>query len=589
MSNLLIQLPAEYTSAGGEYSYVLSSDGQHIQRSGQAAASLLPGSGRASQITAVIPAARLSWHAVSLPPGLQLRSRRHQQRVRAVLDGLLEEKLLDDSSQLHLALDADAEAGQTSWVATCDKAWLQAHLQALEAAGHAVSRIAPQLWPASTPQLLLSGDADQAQLTVTGLEQKTSLARIPLQADAALLQALLSQLPPDLPVLAEPQHTRAAEALQRPVSIYTQAQQLLAASQYRGDLAQFDLDLGGSTRLRRRLLDAWQSFAKAPQWRAARWAAGIALLAQLLGLNAWAFKENRAIAQRQQQAKQVLQTTFPPCAGRRRCARADAARAGAAAQQLRRALQQRRGSPAGRQCCHQRRAERQCTAVPGQAVAHLGPEPYARGTDRCAAKPASHRLPAQPRRRRSAAFLQAQVQPAMKQPNAIQTALAPLRQHWNALAQREQNLVLLAGSVVLLALLWWVALAPALNSLRTAPARHAAADRELQAMLQMQAQAELLRQQPQSSSADAKTLLEQSVAAELGANAKLQWLGQRAQITLTQAPAPALARWLSQARDNSHAAVAEMKLNRQTAGNAGDATTRWSGSLLLDLPGSAAQ
>ena len=32
-----------------------------------------------------------------------------------------------------------------------------------------------------------------------------------------------------------------------------------------------------------------------------------------------------------------------------------------------------------------------------------------------------------------------------------------------------------------------------------------------------------------------------------------------------------------------------MKLNRQTAGNAGDATTRWSGSLLLDLPGSAAQ
>ena len=144
MSNLLIQLPAEYTSAGGEYSYVLSSDGQHIQRSGQAAASLLPGSGRASQITAVIPAARLSWHAVSLPPGLQLRSRRHQQRVRAVLDGLLEEKLLDDSSQLHLALDADAEAGQTSWVATCDKAWLQAHLQALEAAGHAVS-IAPAM------------------------------------------------------------------------------------------------------------------------------------------------------------------------------------------------------------------------------------------------------------------------------------------------------------------------------------------------------------------------------------------------------------------------------------------------------------
>ena len=61
----------------------------------------------------------------------------------------------------------------------------------------------------------------------------------------------------------------------------------------------------------RRLLDAWQSFAKAPQWRAARWATGIAIVAQLIGLNAWAFKENRSIAERQQQAKQVLQTTFP--------------------------------------------------------------------------------------------------------------------------------------------------------------------------------------------------------------------------------------------------------------------------------------
>ena len=177
----------------------------------------------------------------------------------------------------------------------------------------------------------------------------------------------------------------------------------------------------------------------------------------------------------------------------------------------------------------------------------------------------------------------------MKQPNALNTAIAPLRQRWSALPQREQNLVLLAVSVVALALLWWVALAPALQSLRTAPARHAAADRELQTMLQMQAQAELLRQQPQSSSADSKAQLEQSVTAELGSTAKLQWLGQRAQVTLTNTPAPALARWLSQARDNSHAAVAEMKLNRQAGATDADASVRWSGNLLLDLPDNAAQ
>ena len=130
----------------------------------------------------------------------------------------------------------------------------------------------------------------------------------------------------------------------------------------------------------------------------------------------------------------------------------------------------------------------------------------------------------------------------MSPQNNLKTALAPLQQRWNALAQREQNLVLLAGSLVLLAIVWWFAVAPALHSLRTAPARQAAAESQLQTMLQMQAQAELLRQQPQGNQADIRNLLEQSVKNELAASAQLQWLGNRAQVTLTNAPAPALAR-----------------------------------------------
>ena len=148
--------------------------------------------------------------------------------------------------------------------------------------------------------------------------------------------------------------------------------------------------------------------------------------------------------------------------------------------------------------------------------------------------------------------------------------------------------MLLAASVVLLALLWWLALAPAVHSLRTAPARHAAAELELQNMLQMQAQAELLRQKPQGNSADARMQLEQSLKTELGSSAQLQWLGNRAQVSLSNAAAPALARWLAQVRDNSHASVAEMKLNRNPGESFdGAAVTRWSGNLLLDLPGNA--
>ena len=104
MSTLLIQLSAEHATAGTQYHYIVSDDGQRSSSDGLASLSLLPTTGRASQVTAVIPAAQLSWHAITLPPGLNVQSRRQQTRIRAVLDGLLEEKLLDDPAQLEAAL-----------------------------------------------------------------------------------------------------------------------------------------------------------------------------------------------------------------------------------------------------------------------------------------------------------------------------------------------------------------------------------------------------------------------------------------------------------------------------------------------------
>ena len=311
MSTLLLLLPAGLASAASEYLYVESSDGTQAERSGQAVATLLPAAGRAGQIVAVVAHQQLSWHQITLPPGLNLHSRRQQARVRAVLDGLLEEKLLDDPSQLHLALQPNAAAGKSCWVAACNKQWLQNHLQALEASGHPASRIAPEMPPSANPQLWATGEAHNPWLWATGLDENTSLAALPMHGNTPALQALLSKLPAELPVQAEPQLARAAEALQRPVALLTPAQRLFTAIAQPWDLAQFELDLGSNTRLRRRLLDAWQAFFKAPQWRAARWAALIAVVAQLIGLNAWAWKENKDIAQRQQLTKQTLQETFP--------------------------------------------------------------------------------------------------------------------------------------------------------------------------------------------------------------------------------------------------------------------------------------
>ena len=55
----------------------------------------------------------------------------------------------------------------------------------------------------------------------------------------------------------------------------------------------------------------------------------------------------------------------------------------------------------------------------------------------------------------------------MKTPPLLQT-------RWAALQPREKTLVLASAVLVLAALLWWLALAPALKTLRAAPQQHQA-------------------------------------------------------------------------------------------------------------------
>lgn len=164
---------------------------------------------------------------------------------------------------------------------------------------------------------------------------------------------------------------------------------------------------------------------------------------------------------------------------------------------------------------------------------------------------------------------------------------ATLRTRWKALAPREQNLVLAAGAVVGLALLWWVALAPALQTLRGAPARHAALDAQLQHMQALQAEALQLQSAPATRPADARRSLQTSLAQQLGSTAQIQFAGDRATVTLKGASADALAPWLAQARSNAHAAPTEARLARSPAPVV-NGVPRWDGSLVLVLPPSDA-
>ena len=152
---------------------------------------------------------------------------------------------------------------------------------------------------------------------------------------------------------------------------------------------------------------------------------------------------------------------------------------------------------------------------------------------------------------------------------------------WARLAPRERLAVAAAASVVGLALLWWLGVAPALATLRQAPAQHRQLDAQLAQTRQMAATAEGLRGQNTAlSPASARGALEQATTATLAGTAQLQVQGDRATVTLRGAPPDALAQWLTQARLNARSTPLEARLNRI----ASPAGVTWSGVLVMGLP-----
>lgn len=152
-----------------------------------------------------------------------------------------------------------------------------------------------------------------------------------------------------------------------------------------------------------------------------------------------------------------------------------------------------------------------------------------------------------------------------------------LRARWTALAPREQALVLAAGALVAVALLWWVALAPALATLRKADDQHRVLDAQLQQMLSLQAQAQAMQAQPRQNPEEAMRQLDLAIRQQLGTAARYSIAGERVTLTLTGVAPAALAQWLSQVRVNARAIPAEAKLTRNAAGS-------WDGTLVLTLP-----
>ena len=158
---------------------------------------------------------------------------------------------------------------------------------------------------------------------------------------------------------------------------------------------------------------------------------------------------------------------------------------------------------------------------------------------------------------------------------------APLSAALDRLSPRERQAVLIALWVVGLGLLWWLAVAPALATLREAPARHARLDAQLGQMQRMAASANALRSEASAQPPGRDEVLRalEAATAALGASAQLSVLGDRATVTLRGTSPAGLAQWLAQVRINARLLPLETQLTRDPA------TSGWNGTVVLSGPG----
>jgi general secretion pathway protein L len=309
MSTLIITLPKVLASPATLFDYVLSPDGQQIGIQSSTSAALLPHKGPHLEVVVLVPAQQLSWHQVQLPKGLLARrffQPTNPQRLRAVLEGLLEDQLLDEPAQLHFALEPQPQADAPVWVAACDRAWLQGALQVLAQAGLQVSRIVPAFSPSTHADTLrVIGEPGDAHLVCTA---RGGVTVWPLSKTTV---ALLDW-PDKQRIVATPSVAALAEQLfQRPVDLASAAQHSLQAAQSPWDLAQFELLNASRSRLWTHLSTGLGRFLKAPAWRPARLALLALLLVNLVGLNLGAWQAQAALQAQKIAIRDVLTRTFP--------------------------------------------------------------------------------------------------------------------------------------------------------------------------------------------------------------------------------------------------------------------------------------
>jgi general secretion pathway protein L len=283
-----------------QWFWVKTENGLTVQAQGRSKPADMPPS---EAVVAVLSEVDVSWHRLQIPKA-------PPNKMRAALLGSLEDQVLTEPEQLHMALAPDAAPGEKAWVAVVDKDWLKQVLSQLERHGLMIDRVVPSVWPGERSvgyfyDLAPAGGKPEPALAIA---DANGIACIPLAG--SLSRSLLpSGAIHAMTWYALSSVASAAERwLGEVVTPRSHAEQLIWSARSTWNLRQFDLvpRRRGSMALK----DLMRRFMR-PTWRPVRWGLVALLATVVVGLNLRAWTVEQTIEDRRKTQAQLLTQAHP--------------------------------------------------------------------------------------------------------------------------------------------------------------------------------------------------------------------------------------------------------------------------------------
>lgn len=286
-------------------------NGWEVTSSGQSILQELP---HAAKTIGVLMPNDVAWHRVLVP-------KVHVSRLKAALFGLLEEQLLGESHEIHLARSRFATIGHRGWIASIYLAHLNSCIANLQHAGHHLDAVVPLFEPRDDLDLISKNDPDLIldQVTPTNIHVQlgnhskwelvvsSSEGIICLPCNAPMVQSWKDD--PSTIWSAEPElASDVGHWLGREPTPLAKVDRLLQSARQGTNLLQFDLIPRSSGS--RRMME-WLSAFTGRQWRWVHIGLVAFILAHVMGLYLNAWNLNQQVTLKKTEIDALVRQTFP--------------------------------------------------------------------------------------------------------------------------------------------------------------------------------------------------------------------------------------------------------------------------------------